>query len=166
MEIESVYVPKHEKTPDGRNKESLLKMEIESLLLSSSIHSPSLSRNKESLLKMEIERLTTWLQSVSAGVRNKESLLKMEIESLFCLKLYPHQVYRKQRKSPENGDWKTTRATWKTYHKRRNKESLLKMEIESCFSHNVKVNCMMWNKESLLKMEIESYSLLLLWEFW
>ncbi len=69
-----------------RNKESLLKMEIESVLELPS-NTDALSRNKESLLKMEIESyhlLTTHTQTTSS-VRNKESLLKMEIESLSFL---------------------------------------------------------------------------------
>ncbi len=44
-------------------------------------------------------------QYVSLG--NKESLLKMEIESEFHQKDNRHHVSGKQRKSPENGDWKT-----------------------------------------------------------
>ena len=85
-----------------RNKESLLKMEIESQFqLPTSL---PVKGNKESLLKMEIESKNKAVVGTAVATRNKESLLKMEIESLFCLKLYPHQVYRKQRKSPENGD--------------------------------------------------------------
>ena len=88
---------------------------------------------------------------------NKESLLKMEIESLLNSASYDHYgVYVKQRKSPENGDWKyflfkapyfssifeTKKVSWKW----RLKASPLKSYSSSSTS---------WNKESLLKMEIE-----------
>ena len=42
----------------------------------------TLARNKESLLKMEIESVVVMVKIVFIGGRNKESLLKMEIERL------------------------------------------------------------------------------------
>ena len=57
----------------------------------------------------------------------------MEIESLYRSISANPRHFEKQRKSPENGDWKN---------------SLL---IESS-------NSLMWNKESLLKMEIERWA--------
>ena len=87
----------------------------------------------------------------------------------------------KQRKSPENGDWKysivsmrashtpveTKKVSWKWRLKDEirncwirpsnvgNKESLLKMEIERECGESKVYSSWSWNKESLLKMEIE-----------
>ncbi len=88
-------------------------------------------RNKENLLKMEIERQITHLKYRFLDMGNKENLLKMEIESAqllnhvrialretkkiswkWRLKVTSLKIYNnsssvmKQRKSPENGDWK------------------------------------------------------------
>ncbi len=62
-------------------------------------------RNKESLLKMEIERLRTASDNRDrVEFRNKESLLKMEIERFSHCLLTATYHFQKQRKSPENGD--------------------------------------------------------------
>ena len=112
----------------GRNKESLLKMEIERRFRWNNT-STSCTWNKESLLKMEIESTTAKRQLLFECLRNKESLLKMEIERY--LHIYPTTLYHllKQRKSPENGDWKMSSAIFLNWSSG-NKESLLKMEIE------------------------------------
>ncbi len=64
-------------------------------------------------------------------LRNKENLLKMEIESRASILSRPTTTSGKQRKSPENGDWKLPISS---YLLRPpcvgNKENLLKMEIE------------------------------------
>ena len=120
-----------------------------------------LLRNKESLLKMEIESYFFHFYIIIHENWNKESLLKMEIESLLCLIPYHLPAYRKQRKSPENGDWKHMSSLPSMSSIVRNKESLLKMEIEREFTIHWTV--WMWrqgNKESLLKMEIERWALL------
>ena len=130
MEIESLPatlrathgIPKQRKSPENgdwkviltvfwytvkqfRNKESLLKMEIERSYFLAPPVFPS-TRNKESLLKMEIERIIYCAIISPPATRNKESLLKMEIErsTQMCARI-PISP-RKQRKSPENGDWK------------------------------------------------------------
>ncbi len=62
-------------------------------------------RNKENLLKMEIESLCGWSPLLGDHPRNKENLLKMEIERIYsCTSTVI--IIKKQRKSPENGDWK------------------------------------------------------------
>ena len=91
-------------------------------------------------------------------VRNKENLLKMEIERF--LPVLPHLPFSpppKQRKSPENGDWKRSLWTRLLISKSSgNKENLLKMEIERCISVAPEHPQEHRNKENLLKMEIES----------
>ena len=62
-----------------RNKENLLKMEIERPLYVCPHSSHSLG-NKENLLKMEIERPLYVCPHSSHSLGNKENLLKMEIE--------------------------------------------------------------------------------------
>ncbi len=63
-------------------------------------------RNKENLLKMEIERPLDAQPSHCPVARNKENLLKMEIESWITYTSLYLCLFPKQRKSPENGDWK------------------------------------------------------------
>ena len=63
-------------------------------------------RNKENLLKMEIERRILLRLDEYWKWRNKENLLKMEIESLRRGRGNNVLSRSKQRKSPENGDWK------------------------------------------------------------
>ena len=58
----------------------------------------------------------------------------MEIERELIKQMYD-RIYEKQRKSPENGDWKLLFATSPPIKLMTgNKESLLKMEIESPLS--------------------------------
>ncbi len=91
-----------------RNKENLLKMEIERQWYNGCRWGQLWTGNKENLLKMEIESVEFVKLFIVYVVGNKENLLKMEIESSVCY----HYVYssekRKQRKSPENGDWKSS----------------------------------------------------------
>ena len=62
----------------------------------------------------------------------------------------------KQRKSPENGDWKLWRFLLGNFIITGNKENLLKMEIESIVHASTRPHQSTRNKENLLKMEIES----------
>ncbi len=114
------------------NKENLLKMEIERRPTSQWKH-VGYAWNKENLLKMEIEssvwrcgnrqrsnvgetKKISWKWRLKEPLnshplervkcRNKENLLKMEIESWIVCKVQIHLCSMKQRKSPENGDWK------------------------------------------------------------
>ena len=60
--------------------------------------------NKESLLKMEIESRNGVVLCDSSALGNKESLLKMEIERKIVYIMATSVLRKKQRKSPENGD--------------------------------------------------------------
>ncbi len=60
--------------------------------------------NKENLLKMEIESNNLRKHYSSPLTRNKENLLKMEIERYISSSSLFMYIFRKQRKSPENGD--------------------------------------------------------------
>ncbi len=105
---------------------------------------------------MEIERRRNTLQGSFSQLRNKENLLKMEIESWGLLAAISALWYQKQRKSPENGDWKkqfmqtfnfvvlceTKKISWKWRLKVFHPISALQIYPP-------------WNKENLLKMEIE-----------
>ena len=95
--------------------------------------------NKENLLKMEIE---SWTSLWTANTTNFETKkiswkwrLKVENLVLCCSFLVP----QKQRKSPENGDWKMSIGVNLSLGvMSRNKENLLKMEIESSSSLHTK----------------------------
>ncbi len=83
----------------------------------------------------------------------------MEIERLVipycCVRI---EYDEKQRKSPENGDWKlSVRKLVRVGFYAGNKENLLKMEIESFRFQPSYVQIEVRNKENLLKMEIESH---------
>ena len=80
MEIESLVISVNSWTDGIWNKESLLKMEIESYLILYLSAQVEPSGNKESLLKMEIESDLSNVREVIHRLGNKESLLKMEIE--------------------------------------------------------------------------------------
>ena len=88
------------------NKESLLKMEIERGTPCQSLWAFRVVGNKESLLKMEIESKKGGTLLIESEGRNKESLLKMEIERCIMPNSSSFVPHTKQRKSPENGDWK------------------------------------------------------------
>ena len=103
MEIERIAMLVQRGEDTQRNKENLLKMEIESQVGKSLIYTQAQLGNKENLLKMEIER-TTHHPLTQYSIRNKENLLKMEIESLQHLTSGWYAELTKQRKSPENGD--------------------------------------------------------------
>ncbi len=75
---------------------------------------------------------------------------------IFAAYAAPHCGQMKQRKSPENGDWKTKYDTNCGCCVGRNKENLLKMEIESQLVCSEYADSLRRNKENLLKMEIES----------
>ncbi len=111
--------------------------------------------NKENLLKMEIERFPFCQDTFRQFWETKKISWKWRLKAeifLFGLNF----LVVKQRKSPENGDWKgfvltvslVSLLSW-------NKENLLKMEIERYSISDHVSNFAAWNKENLLKMEIE-----------
>ncbi len=114
------------------NKENLLKMEIERRRLSSTYHPGHLPETKKISWKWRLKAIYSLSAASQYSLRNKENLLKMEIER----RRQPIRVLvirAKQRKSPENGDWKNPFLN------------------PFCLLPEI------WNKENLLKMEIESY---------
>ena len=140
------------------NKENLLKMEIESSSLKNVWHSAFEWRNKENLLKMEIERPYTRLWNTWVLLRNKENLLKMEIESFQRGNKLRLEV-SKQRKSPENGDWKERAGelvSVRAFEKQRKSPENGDWKLK--WLKNGSKTLWVWNKENLLKMEIESYT--------
>ncbi len=141
-----------------RNKENLLKMEIESSRLQTIPSSiTSWSRNKENLLKMEIERSLITPEGKPNALWNKENLLKMEIESAPSVGSKNFGCSVKQRKSPENGDWKHT-STYGVYHgnSEETKKISWKWRLKVKSLGSCAASAISRNKENLLKMEIES----------
>ncbi len=148
VEVHTLLMSKQRKSPENGDWKGFL-LPIQCLLK---------YRNKENLLKMEIERFSPPPINKIAPPGNKENLLKMEIESVASgLRLFSVGS-KKQRKSPENGDWKINAQPTPPSSPGWNKENLLKMEIESKMPHNSTNDRVEGNKENLLKMEIERWS--------
>ena len=88
------------------NKESLLKMEIESARGKSDA-SNSRWETKKVSWKWRLKDMVHRCPFLRRFFRNKESLLKMEIERACHSPCSNERRHVKQRKSPENGDWKS-----------------------------------------------------------
>ena len=62
--------------------------------------------NKESLLKMEIESYDASYNRPVDFSETKKVSWKWRLKALYSLSPCPGRISEKQRKSPENGDWK------------------------------------------------------------
>ncbi len=132
-------------------------MEIERWKHSCSSLSPK-KGNKENLLKMEIERNTLRrLAELMLWMGNKENLLKMEIErhTLITLPILPKST--KQRKSPENGDWKSHNVETSVWTSSETKKISWKWRLKVTIPFSASLLSNSRNKENLLKMEIERF---------
>ena len=103
--------------------------------------------------RLKVQQDRFW--SYNTSLKQRKSPENGDWKSFFKASIFS-TVSMKQRKSPENGDWKFTTSGRPLSFTIRNKESLLKMEIESLFCLQFLYPQRMRNKESLLKMEIES----------
>ena len=78
---------------------------------------------------MEIESLTA-AYLLSCCVLNETKKISWKWRLKVSLPFRHLSIFSKQRKSPENGDWKFSTSSFSSSSSSRNKENLLKMEIE------------------------------------
>ncbi len=111
---------------------------------------------------MEIERVYECVNVTRQSCGNKENLLKMEIESLSSTLHGCDCSSGKQRKSPENGDWKCIKLSVEhdIHDIAGNKENLLKMEIES-LSHPLLSHPLLETKKISWKWRLKDTLLIL-----
>ncbi len=118
------YIKKQRKSPENgdwkinhrctvmhsifRNKENLLKMEIERHQLHQLILVLFLRKQRKSPENGDWKLIFMFGFLLLINCGNKENLLKMEIESRVWSGCFCYVRNQKQRKSPENGDWKST----------------------------------------------------------
>ncbi len=142
--------------PCFRNKENLLKMEIESLILITSSTVPTLETKKISWkwrLKAGEERAALPMVPTRKQRKSPENG-DWKFWHFCSFAVWP--VREKQRKSPENGDWKgRERDTIQRREDSKQRKSPENGDWKSRNSTSSSVIFTLGNKENLLKMEIE-----------
>ncbi len=139
------------------NKENLLKMEIESRKRRRNNFRGSVWETKKISWKWRLkvsydDNCTVRLELLETKKISWKWRLKV---NTYC-PVFQSIIVLKQRKSPENGDWKSIFLNTSTYPERsKQRKSPENGDWKFGLFINISSLSLVWNKENLLKMEIE-----------